>query len=199
MCSKAQHKDRKLARGQSLIEFVLALPALLILFLALIEMALAMRAKLVLTNANREAARYASQGTFTDEQVVERAVVSFAEQLPVSMSGPDANTGIIVSRFHVPVGADEEAEKTRYVSGTLNYTTGGGEPMTTTSKLPDDYIEKLVAQNKDFYTDHDVAVIETYYHHYQVLRAPLIEWVYPEPIVLYVRTAMRIASPRTQE
>ena len=56
-------KQTQPARGQSLLEFALALPVLLILFLGLIEVALALRAQLVLTNANREAARYASRGS----------------------------------------------------------------------------------------------------------------------------------------
>jgi Flp pilus assembly protein TadG len=81
MRSKIDHRKRQPARGQSLIEFVLVLPALLILFLGLIEAALALRAQLVLTNANREAARYASHGAFTDEQVAQRALISFSEQL----------------------------------------------------------------------------------------------------------------------
>jgi Flp pilus assembly protein TadG len=194
-------RDRA-ARGQSLLEFALALPVLLILFLGLIELALAMRAQLVLTNANREAARFASRGTATDRQVAERAMVSFAKQLPVETAGPDANTGIIVTRFHIPADQQEAATffSPVYITGTLTYTAPNGTVESTPSKLvPATYAQKLKDQNRGYFTDNDVVVVETYYHHYQLLHAPLIEWVFPEPIVLYVRTVMRISNPELSQ
>lgn len=200
MSANLRHRTKPLARGQSLLEFALALPALLILFLGLIELAMAMRAQLVLTNANREAARYASHGAFTDEQVAQRAVVSFAGQLPIALSGADANTGIIISRFHIPTGAANPTYDTPYVTGTLTYTNRSGNVIQTPSKLePESYAQQLKAQNAKFLTTNDIVIVETYYHHYQVLHAPLIEWVFPEPIILYMRTAMRISRPRVQE
>jgi hypothetical protein len=160
-----------------------------------------MRAKLVLTNANREAARLASRGTFTDEEVAQRALTAFAGQLPAETEGADANTGIIVTRFHAPPGAGEATYHTPiYVTGTLSYTTGAGEARTTPSQIdPDAYKTQLQADNAAYLTANDVVVVETYYHHYQVLRAPLVEWVFPEPIILYVRTVMRISSPQLEQ
>ena len=194
-------RPRRDTRGQSLLELALAFPVLLILFLGLIELALAMRAKLVLTNANREAARLASRGTFTDEEVAERALTAFAGQLPAETVGAEANTGIIVTRFHAPPGAGEATYHTPiYVTGTLTYTTETGEERTTPSQIdPDTYKTQLQADNAAYLTANDVVVVETYYHHYQVLRAPLVEWVFPEPIILYVRTVMRIASPQIED
>ena len=200
MCTKIHHRIKTPARGQSLLEFALALPVLLILFLGLIELALVLRAQLVLTNANREAARYASHGAFTDEQVAERTKISFANQLPVELSGPEANTGIIITRFHIPTGAADPDYDSPYITGTLTYTTGSGEVRETPSKLePESYAQELKAKNTGFFTTNDVVIVETYYHHYQVLHAPLIEWVFPEPIALYMRTTMRISRPRVQE
>jgi len=188
------------ARGQSLLEFALALPALLILFLGLIELAMAMRAQLVLTNANREAARFASHGAFTDEQVVERTLLAFAEQLPVELSGPDANTGIIITRFHIPSGDGQPEYDGPYITGTLTYTNDAGDVFDTPSQIePESYALQLKTQNEDFFTTNDVVLVETYYHHRQLLHAPLVEWFIPEPIVLYRRTAMRISSQRIRE
>jgi hypothetical protein len=173
---------------------------LLILFLGLIELALALRAQLVLTNANREAARYASHGAFTDVQVAERAEISFSEQLPIELAGPEANTGIIITRFHVPSGEAEATYDAPYVTGTLTYRTRSGEIVETPSKLaPSSYAQTLKTQNAGFFTSNDIVVVETFYHHHQVLHAPLIDWVFPDPIVLYVRTAMRISRPRVEE
>jgi hypothetical protein len=188
------------ARGQSLLEFALALPVLLILFLGLIEVALAMRAQLVLTNANREAARFASYGAFTDEQVVERTLIAFSDQLPVELNGPDANTGIIITRFHIPSGGGQPEYEEPYITGTLTYANDAGTVFTETSEIePASYALELKQQNEDFFTANDVVLVETYYFHRQVLHAPLVEWFIPEPIVLYRRTAMRISRPRLQE
>lgn len=189
MCTNRCHRKTESARGQSLLEFALALPVLLILFLGLIELAMALRAQLVLTNANREAARYASHGAFTDQQVAERAIAAFADQLPIQLSGPGANTLIIISRVHVPTGEAKPTYDTNF-TGTLTYT----------SKLDlESYAQKLKSQNADFITSNDIVIVETYYQHNQVLHAPLIEWVFPEPIVLYMRTAMRISRHRVEE
>jgi hypothetical protein len=199
MCKPNSDSSRR-PRGQSLIEFALALPVLLILFLGLIELAMAMRAQLVLTNANREAARFASHGAFTDEQVVERALFAFAEQLPVELSGPEANTGIIITRFHIPSGGGEPTYEGPYITGTLTYTNDGGQVIDTPSQIdPASYALQLKEQNEDFITTNDVVLVETYYHHNQILHAPLVEWVFPEPIVLYRRTAMRISRPSMRE
>jgi hypothetical protein len=114
------------AQGQSLLEFAVILIGLLILFLGLIEVALAMRAKLVLTNANREAARLASRGTFTDEQVANQALLALAGQL---QADTETNTGIIVTRFRVPApDASPPASITHqvYITGTFSYTADSG-------------------------------------------------------------------------
>ena len=211
---KRTARGPKGGRGQSLLEFALALPALLILFLGLIELALALRAQLVLTNANREAARYASHGAYTDEQVVARTMAAFSEQLPASLSGSDANTGIIITHFHVPPGdADATWDTPITVTGTLTYTNRSGQVIPTPSKLADEtgdltpYAQKLEKQERDFLTTeengeflttNDIVIVETYYHHRQVLNAPLISNWIPEPIVLYMRTAMRVSRPRVE-
>jgi hypothetical protein len=178
----------------------LAFPVLLILLLGLIEVALAMRVKLVLTNANREAARLASRGTFTDEEVAQRALIAFSGQLPAETSGPDANTGIIITRFHAPAGGGEATvHQPIYVTGTFTYENRLGEEQATISPFePDKFKVQLEGENAAYITDNDVVVVETYYHHYQILKAPLIDQL-PQPVILYVRTVMRISSPRLED
>jgi hypothetical protein len=188
-----------------MIEFTLALPVLLIMFLGLIELGLAMHAYLVLVNANREGARLGARGVFTDEQIAEQTLGAFGGQLPVDTVGPDANTGIIITRFHIPEQDDPLADAFYY---TPIYVTG---TMTQTSRIdPDTMLEALAYQNDSFNDDliaahedavrsvHDLIVVEVYYYHNQVLRAPIVEWVFPEPMVLYSRTMMRIGAARTQ-
>lgn len=186
--------------GQGLLELALALPVLLILFLGLIELGMLMRAKLVLVNANREAARFASRGTFTDEQVAHRGLVSFAGQLPARTTWPGANTGIIVTRFHVPAEEDGVAtHSTPYVTGTVTHTSkiDPGVYAIMFKEQNDAFNLELIGEHETAArTTQDIVVVEIYYYHHQVLRAPIVEWVFPEPMVLYSRTTMRIGTSR---
>jgi len=190
------------ANGQGLVELALTLPILIILFLGLIELSLALRAQLVLVNANREAARFAARGAFSDEQIAVQALYSFGQQLPVRTTGPKQNTGIIITRFHIPDDPTQEAYYSTpvYATGTLTYT----------SKIsPEQELLALTAQNNDFndalistHDDavrsvHDVVFVEIYYYHNQILHAPIVSWIFPEPIVLYSRTMMRIGTARS--
>jgi len=193
-----------------MIEFTLALPVLLIMFLGLIELGLAMHAYLVLVNANREGARLGARGVFTDEQIAVQTLGAFGGQLPVDTVGPDANTGIIITRFHISELPDTDANFEAfyytpiYVTGTMTHTSRiDPEAMLNDPNglvdQNDTFNDDLIAAHEDAVRSvHDLVVVEVYYYHYQVLRAPIVEWVFPEPMVLYSRTMMRIGAARTQ-
>jgi Flp pilus assembly protein TadG len=193
-------RSNRTQRGQGLVELALALPALLIIFLGLIEMGFLLRAHLVVVNANREAARFASRGTFTDEQIVDRALTSFAYQLPVVTEGADANTQVIVTRFFISSQQSVPgAYNTPYVEGEL------GEASqidldATVARLKqenDDFNNDLMAAQPDAVrTAQDVVFVEIFYHHYEVMGAPIVEWVFPDPMVVYSRTVMRVGESR---
>lgn len=190
--------------GQSLVELAITLPVLLLLFLGLIELGMAMRANLVLNNAVREAARLAGRGVYTSEQIAQQALNGLS-QLPVQMSGPAVNTAIIVTCFAIP--AFEDAGKpyggatySVYATGTVAYSS----KLTPTV----DYINKFREQNRQFNDQlvathpdavrggHDIVFVELYYLHHQLLNAPLVEWVFPDPMVLYSKAMMRIGQAR---
>lgn len=65
--SRGRRRDRE--RGQSLVEFAIIVPTLLILVFGIIDFGLALRSYITVTQATREGARYASvgnaAGTFT--------------------------------------------------------------------------------------------------------------------------------------
>ena len=202
MWRKWRGLHRQTEEGQALVELALTLPILIILFLGLIELSLALRAQLVLVNANREAARFAARGTFSDEQIAVQALYSFGQQLPVRTTGFKPNTGIIITRFHIPDDPTQTAyyRTPVYATGTLTYT----------SKIsPELELITLRAQNNTFNDDlvatheeavrsvHDVVFVEIYYYHNQVLHAPIVGWIFPEPIVLYSRTMMRVGTARS--
>ena len=54
--------QRRSQRGQSLVEFALVLPILLILVLGIVDFGMGLRAYVTLTNATREGARFAAVG-----------------------------------------------------------------------------------------------------------------------------------------
>jgi Flp pilus assembly protein TadG len=56
-------------RGQSLVEFVLVLPLLLVLILGAMDIGRMITTKIVLTNAAREGANYLSRNAFSDKTV----------------------------------------------------------------------------------------------------------------------------------
>ena len=64
MRSRLRRLGKRDGQGQGLLELALALPVLLMRFLGLVEMAMVLRAYLVLVNANRQAARFATRGMF---------------------------------------------------------------------------------------------------------------------------------------
>ena len=80
MWNKVRRSVGQISKGQSLVELTLVLPILLLMLLGLMELGMLLRAYLVVVNANREAARFASRGTFTDGQVAQRAMVSVSGQ-----------------------------------------------------------------------------------------------------------------------
>lgn len=65
---------RKQPKGQSIVEFVLVLPFLLLLFIGMVEVGYAMFHYIVVSNANREGVRLAARGRFTDTSITERII-----------------------------------------------------------------------------------------------------------------------------
>ena len=198
-----QRKSRfweRMREGQGLVEMALALPVLLLMFLGMIELGLLLRAHLVVVNADREAARFASRGTFTNDQIAERAVTSFAGQLPAKLDGTDANTQIVITRLHIPAAKNKSPTwDPQYITGTLGVASQI-DPAVEAARFKaenDQFNQDLGnAQPDAMATSQEVVFVEIYYYHYQVLNAPIIEWVFPDPMVVYWRTVMRVGQSR---
>ena len=188
------------SEGQSLVELAIALPVLLLIFLGMIDLALILRAQLVLVNANREAARFGGQGFYTDEQIAQRATTSFAGQLPVQVTGEGANTDILITRFHVPSrSADESYYLTPiYYTGTLGHVSRfDPDVMLADLKYKNDQFNQDLIDDPDLgegavRVTHDAVLVEIYYHHDLVFYAPLVERVFPRLVQLHSWTLMRI-------
>ena len=57
-------------------------------------------------------------------------------------------------------------------------------------------VDLLAAQPDAVRTMQDVIYVEIFYYHYEVLHAPIIEWVFPDPMVVYSMTTMRVGASR---
>ncbi len=119
MISKSVHKSK---RGQSLVEFTLVLPFLLLLFIGMVEAGYAMYDYIVLANANREGVRLAARGRFSDENIIERIVgaggyreVDGVMQANLRATGDDPNLGIIIT--HIPLPSDPSGDWHQKVQG----------------------------------------------------------------------------------
>jgi hypothetical protein len=98
--------------GQSLTEMAIITPLLLLMLLGLFEVGWVLRGYLVLSNANREATRFAARGRYLDFNqtapeaigygfVISQTTNSLAGQLPVDLSSSSANGGEIISHYLV--------------------------------------------------------------------------------------------------
>ena len=102
-------------RGQSLVEMALIAPILLLMFLGVLEVGWALRGYLVLLNANREATRFASRGTYLDfsqpdiedvgyQFVLQHAMDSLSGQLSLDFTGDEPNATMIITHMEVDTG-----------------------------------------------------------------------------------------------
>jgi hypothetical protein len=100
-------------QGQSLVEFALILPIMLLMLLGVFEVGYALRSYLALANVNREATRFAARGIYLDfdeksdptqvgyEKVVSHTLQSLASQLPLDMFGTNPNSVEFVSLYRI--------------------------------------------------------------------------------------------------
>jgi hypothetical protein len=205
--------------GQSLVETAIITPLLLVMLLGVFEVGSAIRAYIVLLNANREAARFLARGLYTDDQ----GYAHFNRSLSNAMHSDTSNTTVYIRRFGVEVGnpftyADDVYMDTLRVYGSLHPSSvvvGDllGEALTMSSDVNLVQYNREVAmacadtlmQNRcdalerhdfdsapvDWHTEEFLSV-ETYYSHSQIIGL-FGEFKLP----LYVQTMMRISRSRT--
>ncbi len=204
---------RRKEGGQSLVEFALVLPFLMMLFLGIAELGSALYDYLTFTAANREGARLASRGRFDDEAVMERIVSSGDGNVELHTTGSDANFGIIITHFYTnESGAIDPLETTRAFSGTV-YVDGTAVPLNSSnvdsySRIdPNFIIEHDLYQSKvnayreanDYeVTSVHIVVVETYFAHH-LLVPKMAEFLgLHDPISFYLSSTVRVSLDRQQ-
>ena len=199
MCRKLRRVYGRLTSGQGLVEMALALPVLLIMLLGMVELGFLLHAYIVLYNADREATRFAVRGVFEPEEIVERAMTSVSDQLPLQLEGPEANAAILITQLHIPADKNALATVDLYDHEGISVTSRFvPHAKAQQIKLDNDLFNQEV-MNADVGlgpTSQDVVIVEMFHNHDQVLHAPFVEWVFPDPMPVYAWTIMRILERR---
>ncbi len=205
--------QRRKEKGQSLVEFALVLPFLLMLFLGIAELGSALYDYLTFTAANREGARLASRGRFDDEAVMERIVSSGDGNVELHTTGPDANFGIIITHFYAnESGLINPAETTRSFTGTV-YVDGSAVALTSANVNDYSRIDPNFIADHDLYqakvnayrtaNDYEVSsvqivVVETYFAHHLLVPKMAGLLGLQDPISFYLSSTVRVSLDRQQ-
>ncbi|MFQ5614124.1 MAG: TadE/TadG family type IV pilus assembly protein [Anaerolineae bacterium] len=236
--------------GQSLVEMALIAPLLLLMLLGVFEVGYALRGYLVLVNANREAARFASRGRFVDfnppdgvsigyENVVTHTLTSLACEIDFRLdTGPTSgcsqyasnpagpNATIIISHYFIDTGypCDPAGLPACNCSGGSTYPNDDtllhpGNTPTYTAIFPisnplgvsthfdatstrdrfrienDIFNCNLLTKDPNAVPSiNSIIIVETWYEQRQLLGAPIISQLFPNPVPLYASTVMRITA-----
>ena len=202
----------KREKGQSIVEFAILLPFLLLLIIGMVETAFALRGYLMVNTACREGIRFAARGRYTDEDAARWILASGGfttlnrQRVPFfRTTAPDPNTGVIIT--HIPIRADGTiGEGQRYVTGTI-FVNNTVMPITPAySRANEVDIERQRQETIEINNqraaqgferlDNQLVIVEVFYTHRTL-------WNY-EPLgfnqilPMYSRAVMRIVSDARQ-
>ncbi len=203
--------------GQSIVEFAIILPFLILLIIGMVETAFALRSYLYVNTACREGIRFAARGRYTDVDTARWMLSSGGytrlngQQVPFfRTTAPESNTGIIITR--IPIQANGNiGQQIRYITGTI--TLVSGEEISTVpisenySRVASEvnierHRQETIAINQQRVAqgyealDNQIVVVEVFYAHRTL-------WNY-EPLGfsrvlnLYSRSVMRVVSDARQ-
>src|SRR3954469_23498517 len=95
-------------RAQGLVELALALPIVLMLIMGVVDLGLALRSYVVLTNASREGARFAIVCPATDDLIKDR-VVAYASSIVKDNNDVTVTWGVPSARCKSGEGVEVKA------------------------------------------------------------------------------------------
>ncbi len=202
-------------RGQSVVEFAIILPFLVMLIVLMIETGFALRSYLVITSANREGIRFAARGRYSDElaaaRIVQSAGMVRGESGPVPFlqaTGEDSNAGIIIRR--IPIRADGTLGEGRiYCTGTITIDDSKVpisedhsrvDPVTIADEHADITVQVNNMRRDAGYDvlDNELVVVEVFYVHRTLWVSTFLPRPFGATIPLYSRSIMRIVSDSRQ-
>lgn len=191
-------------KGQALVEMAIMLPIFLIMFLGVLEVGLAIRSYMIVLDASREGARYASKTYSMDLRSPEQARLSYQNiishtSLNLDRLPQDNITHIIVT--NIQIENDENFTHTGIytVTSPINKPWYGSEKsQLNITKITQDLIDSDKELNEvtrktpgaiDYQKEHGCIIVEIVVVHHQLLQFPVFTWA--DPITFHVFTMMR--------
>lgn len=170
-----QQRRSVTGRGQALVEFAVIVPFLLVLVMGLIDLGMALQAKIAITNAAREGARLAARGNiFSDAQVLQ--VVRDQSR------GVDIASNATVLLTTVRCSA----------SGVDSYTTAtliGSAPSRFSQTALAALQQQLTSSEPDYLGHEEIVVLEIEY------RFDLVTGMLGATLPMYTYTVMPVSAP----
>jgi hypothetical protein len=200
--------------GQSLVEFTVMLPVLLIMLSGLVEYGILLNYYLDIIDAARDAARFAADGdpltlgdqffTFVRNETKHSLLkasdgrIDWGTEADPAECGVEIKGDIVISTFSVlsdPLLCSAKGEAAPCVDKWFTGSGGGGEngnsmcsAYFSDPELKEDALNTMLSgggiPNSGF------VIVEIYYEYYQVLGLPWIRAFAPDPIVLHAYSLM---------
>lgn len=203
LLSRKHKKERNKPWGQSLVEFTLLLPVLLIMISGLVEFGFLLNQYLDLTDAAREAARLAVDrdiihdpaGNYVDPNdpfyvllqdfTLDALARGSGGQVVLDTTG---NDNIIISSFEIVGGVVQTRYPVSYPIG-VSWNSGS----THTAGMSTAEVNARMSTLTDV-PNSGLVLVEIYYEYYMILELPWITMFVPNPIMLHAYSFMPNAS-----
>jgi hypothetical protein len=209
---KPSRKIRQKSRAQSMVEFALLLPILLVLFLGMVEFGFMLNTYLSLLDATREAARaYSNSVPFTLNGVVVEDDIDFytgcadlvrtslEQHSPLDSTYDDILVSVLAVEVDEATNPDTISSITRYPDSMNNFSQWQNFP---TSPFDDAKVTNYMTNYGADPVDAGLLIVEVYYSYEGTLQiaTPLITMFgKDEHVMLYASTIMPLVSVRPLE
>ncbi len=206
---KTSSKTRQKPRAQSMVEFALLLPILLVLFLGMVEFGFMLNTYLSVLDATREAARaYSNSVPFTlNGAVVEDDMdfytncadlvrTSLEQHSPLDSTYDDILVSVLAVEVDETTNPDTISTITRYPDTMNNFSQWQNYP---TSPFDDTDVTNYMTNYGADPVDAGLLIVEVYYSYEGTLQiaTPLLTMFGPnERVMLYASTIMPLVSVR---
>jgi hypothetical protein len=194
-------------KGQSLVEMAIIMPILLIMFLGVLEVGFAIRSYMIILDASREGARYASKTYSMDLRNAETAKFSYTNiishtSLNLDRLPDDEITDIIITNIQI-FGEETITKSGRYtVTNPINMTWYGTDNWRNSQLELEEITNELVSENRalneviretggsqEYQREQGCIIVEIIVKHHQLIKFPAFTWADPTPF--HVFTMMR--------
>ena len=196
--AKLSHKSK----AQSLAEFAITLPVLLLLLSGVVEFGFALNYYLSLLDATREAARFYSNGDpFLTDGSDDMNFYSAAASMALANLDPlVVNPSYVGRRIELDTAADDVLVTVyaKSSTGTVLYPASGVYQLfnNATSLFTASEIESRFESGSP---NAGVLLVEVHYNYHQVMKLPWLAPFVPDPIILRAYTIMPLAAAEPEE